>query len=237
MKTTYLLFAFFVACGLCLSTRGQATVVINDPTIEAPKLQLSEAEKDLFEKQILPGAKPKLDSEACDEPEPEVTGRAEGAFTRRGARQTLLFYQYCTTGNGLGSIGVAVIENGKVVASFASAEGGQSDRAVAIPDIDQNGIDEIGLYYSGGLHQGAGGTGVDIVEISNGVLKGIGWFQAEEVSESSPTMGYKIVAHPAKTPTFTREKYVQNAAGKWRKAGAPITIKLKPAVVEFESAK
>ena len=109
--------------------------------------------------------------------------------------------------------------------------------AVAISDLNQNGLDEIALYYSGGMHQGAGGTGVDIMEFSNGALKGLGWFQAEEFTETSPVMGYKIVAHPAKTPTFTREKFVQNAAGKWRKAGAPITIKLKPAVVEFESAK
>jgi len=237
MKITHLLSAFLLACSVSIAAAAQATVVINDPTIEAPKIQLSDAERAVFEKRVLPVVKPKLDSDACDEPAPEITGRAEGSFTRAGASQTLLFYQYCQTGNGIGSVGVAVIENGKVVASVVSAEGGWSDRAVTIPDVNQNGLDEIALYYSGGMHQGAGGTGVDIMEFSNGALKGLGWFQAEEFSETSPVMGYKIVAHPAKTPTFTREKFVQNAAGKWRKAGAPITIKLKPAVVEFESAK
>jgi len=237
MKTTPLLFAFLLACGICISTPGQATVVINDPTVEAPKLQLSEAEKTIFEKQVLPVVKPKLDSDLCDEGTQEITGRAEGSFTRPGASQTLLFYQYCQTGNGLGSVGVAVIENGKVVANAVSAEAGWSDRAVAISDINQNGFDEIALYYSGGMHQGAGGTGVDIMEFSNGALKGLGWFQAEEFTETSPVMGYKIIAHIAKPATFAREKFVQNASGKWRKAGTPITIKLKPAVVQFESAK
>ena len=237
MKITYLLSAFLLAGGVSFSAAAQATIVINDPTIEAPKIQLTKAERAVFEKQVLHAAKPKLDSDICEDGTQEVTGRAEGSFTRPGASQTLLFYQYCQTGNGLGSVGVAVIENGKVVASVVSAEAGWSDRAVTIPDINQNGLDEVALYYSGGMHQGAGGTGVDVMEFSNGALKGLGWFQAEEYSETSPVMGYKIVAHPAKTPTFTREKYVQNASGKWRKAGAPITIRLKPAVVEFEGDK
>jgi len=237
MKMIHLLSAFLLACSVSIVAAGQATIVINDPTAESPKIQLSDAERVLFEKKVLPVVKPKLDPDICDDGTQEVTGRAEGSFTRGGASQTLLFYQYCQTGNGLGSVGVAVIENGKVVASVVSAEAGWSDRVVTIPDINQNGLDEIALYYSGGMHQGAGGTGVDIMEFSNGSLKGLGWFQAEEFTETSPVMGYKIVAHPAKTPTFTREKFVQNAAGKWRKAGAPITIKLKPAVVEFESAK
>jgi hypothetical protein len=226
-----------LACFACVSVNAQAVIVINDPTVEAARLQLSQAEQNLFEKRILPEAAARLASDLCDQAEPEVTGRAEGSFTRSGAKQTLLFYQYCQTGNGIGSVGVAIIENGKLIASFVSAQAGFSDRAAAIADVNQNGLDEIALYYGGGMHQGAGGTGVDIMEVAKSGLNGIGWFQAEEYAESSPVKGYKIVARSSKTPTFTREKYIQNASGKWRKSGAPITIKLEPAVVEFESVK
>jgi hypothetical protein len=234
MKSIYLA-ASLLGCFASVSVGAQTLIVINDPTIEAPKIQLSDREQAIFEKSIVPEGKAKLDDGVCDEPAPLVTGRAEGSFTRAGSRQTLFFYQYCQTGNGLGSVGVAIVDNEKVVAHFAAAEGGWSDRAVAIADYNQNGLDEIALYYNGGMHQGAGGTGVDVMEVSNGALKGLGWFQAEEYTETSPVMGYKFVVKVAKPPAFTREKYVQNAAGKWRKAGAPLTIKLKPAVVVFEN--
>ena len=237
MRTSYLIVASMLAFLLFNSAAGQSTIVVNDPTVDATKIELSRSEQVLFEKQVLPAAKEKLASDLCDEAEPEVTGRAVGAFTRAGANQTLIFYQYCQTGNGLGSVGVAIIENKKIVASFVSAEGGWSDRAATIPDLNQNGLDEVALYYSGGLHQGAGGTGVDIMEFSNGNLKGLGWFLAEEFTESSLVTGYKIVAKQAKLPTFTRTKYIQNAAGKWRKAGDPVAIKLKSAVVRFEAIK
>ena len=227
-----------LACVLSISANAQTTIVINDPTVEAAKLAVPEAEQALFEKRVVPQAREKLDASLCDESfTPEITGRAEGAFTQAGSSQTLLFYQFCQTGNGLGSVGVAVIENGKVVSHFVSGEAGWSDRAVTVSDIDQNGIDEVALYYNGGMHQGAGGTGVDIMEISAGRLKGLGWFQAEEFTETSPVMGYRFVAHAAKSPTYTRQKYIQNASGKWRKAGTPVAIKLKPAAVTFESAK
>jgi len=238
MKTIKLLCMSLLACVLSISADSQTTVVLNDPTVEAPKLTVSDSEKALFEKHVVPEAREKLDASLCDEGgSPEITGRTTGAFTRPGAVQTLLFYQFCQTGNGLGSVGVAVIEDGKVVAHFVSAEAGWSDRAVTIADVNQNGVDEIALYYNGGMHQGAGGTGVDVMEVSRGELKGVGWFQSEEFTETSPVMGYRIVAKVAKPPVYTRQKYIQKASGKWRKAGTPVVIKLKPAVVTFESAK
>jgi hypothetical protein len=237
MKTAHFASALVLACAFVIAAGAKNTVVINDPTAEAPKVTLTAAEQGLFEKAIIPVAKEHLSSDVCEELTPEVTGRTTGAFTRAGAEQTLLFYQFCQTGNGLGNVGVAIVEKGKVVAHFVSEEAGWSDRAAAIADMNQNGVDEIALYYSGGMHQGAGGTGVDIMEVAGGKLKGIGWFQAEEFTETSPVMGYKIVARVGKPTTYTREKYTQNSAGKWRKAGAPVPMKLKPAVVVFETVK
>jgi hypothetical protein len=224
----------FGVCLMALSISAQAPVIINDPTVEAAKVELSAAEQGLMDKSILPKVRAKLLGDACEETI-EVSGRVQGAFTKAGANQTLIFYQFCQTGNGLGSVGVAVFENGRVAANVVSAESGWSADARVLPDINQNGVDEIALYYSGGMHQGAGGTGVDIMEFSAGGLKGIGWFQAEEFTETSPVMGYKVSVKPGKSPTFLREKYIQNAAGKWRKSGMILPLKLKKIEEIFEA--
>jgi hypothetical protein len=232
MKMKHLPYVVFMVCIGSLSVFGQAAVVINDPTVEPAKIELSAVEQGLFDKNILPLARKKLASDICEE-SVDVTGRAQGSFTRAGARQTLIFYQFCQTGNGLGSIGVAIIDDGKVAANFVSAESGWSSFAATLPDINRNGLDEAALYYSGGMHQGAGGTGVDIVEFASGALRGIGWFQAEEFTETSPVMGYRVTVVPGKTPVMSREKYVQNAAGKWRKTGRIVPLKLEEAVSKF----
>jgi hypothetical protein len=237
MKTYKLFGTLAAACVFGFAVNAQTSFVVNDPTVISSKVELTAAERSIFEKAVVPIAKQHLSADVCDELTPEVTGRAEGAFTRAGSRQTLLFYQFCQTGNGLGSVGVVIVENGKVVAHFVAEQGGWSDKAVALPDLDQNGLDEIALYYNGGMHQGAGGTGVDIMQVAKGRLQGMGWFQAEEFTETSPVMGYKITARIGKPTTYTREKYIQNAAGKWRKAGIAASIKLQKAVVEFETVK
>ena len=223
---------------------AQTSVVISDPVAEsakaehaavnASKIELSAAEQALMDNSILPKARAKLKSEVCEE-SIDISSRVQGAFTKAGAKQTLIFYQFCQTGNGLGSVGVAIIDNGKVVGNFVSVESGWTDHANVLPDINQNGLDEIALYYSGGMHQGAGGTGVDIIEYSNGALKGIGWFQAEGFTETGPVIGYRVTVAPGKTPAFFKEKYTQDAAGKWKKTGTAVPLKLTKAVSEFVS--
>lgn len=219
-----------------ISMCAQQAIVIHDPTVEAAKVELTRDEQSLIDKSILPKARIKLKGDACEETI-EVSGRVEGAFTRAGAKQTLIFYQFCQTGNGLGSVGVAVLENGRAVANLVSAESGWSVDARRLPDINQNGLDEIALYYSGGMHQGAGGTGVDIFEFSGPNLQGIGWFQAEEFSEKSPVYGYRVTAVPGKVPAFTRERYTQNSKGAWRKTGTSTKLKLTEVVSKFEILK
>ena len=237
-----------VLCFGCVLAAAQGLVVINDltvvnyptviadPTVTAAGAKLTAVEQGILDKSVLPPVREKLVSDACIE---EVTpaGIVQGAFTRPGAGQTLIFYQFCQTGNGLGSAGVAVIEDGAVVGSYAAVDAGWTVDAKALPDINHNGVNEIALYYSGGLHQGEGGTGVDIDEVSNGSLKGIGWFQAESFTADGPTTGYKVLARPGKTPVFFREKYTQNAAGKWRKAGSQTPLKLTPITGTFETLK
>lgn len=215
---------------------AQVAVIVNDPTVEPPVSKLSQSEQDLFDRAVLPKVRKVLANEYCEE-EVTVAGSVRGAFTRAGAQQMLVFYQFCQTGNGLGSVGVAVLENGKVAANLVSAESAWSVDARALPDVNQNGLDEFALYYSGGMHQGEGGTGVDIMEFSGARLKGIGWFQAESFSDSSPTAGYKVSVKPGARPVFTREKFLQNDAGKWRRSGRPAVFKLTAVYGTFEVVK
>jgi hypothetical protein len=237
MRTIYLLCASLVAGVLFISTEAQTTVVINDPTVEAKKVVLTPSEQELFEKTVLPAARKKLASDICEEAV-DIAGPVTGAFTKAGSNQTLIAYQFCETGNGLGSIGVAVIDGGRVVAKLASVDSGSSITAKALPDINENGLDEIAIYYSGGMHQGAGGTGVDIFEFTpNGALKGIGWYQAESYTETGPLIGYRVTVKPGKVPVFSREKFIHAENEKWRRTRKVVPLKLSKTISEFEAVR
>ena len=238
MKVINVAAAFVMPFVCMLSAYSQGSVVINEPSPsrDLPKIVLSDAEQRIMDTAVLPKARVRLADEACEE-SIDLAARLQGAFTKLGAKQTLIFYQFCQTGNGLGSAGVAIIEGSRLVGNFVSPESGWTLQAAALPDIDQNGLNEIALYYSGGMHQGGGGTGVDIMQFSSGGLKGIGWFQAEEYSETSPVYGYKVTVNPGKTPAYFREKYTQSASGKWRKTGRPVPLKLQKVSGAFEALK
>lgn len=238
MNIKHFALAVFAAGIFGIPGFSQGTVVLYDPVTAAsePKYELTPAEKAIMDKDVLPKVRAKLAGDACEETI-EIAGRGHGSFTKAGAKQTFIFYQFCQTGNGLGSAGVAIIDGGRLVGSFVSRDAGWAVDAATIADIHQNGLDEITLFYSGGLHQGGGGTGVDIVEYSGGALKGIGWFQAEEFSEDSPVQGYKVSAKPGKVPALFREEYTQNAAGKWRKSSKVMALKMMAVNGTFETIK
>jgi hypothetical protein len=211
---------------------GQQTVVINSPGSDIAQSKLSAADENLIKAEVLPKARKKWIAEdsPCEEAF-EAAGVVKGSFSQPGADQTLVFYAFCQTGNGLGNNGLVLIENGKVLRSFVSEGGWPVDLRV-LPDINQNGLNEFALYYSGGMHQGQGGTGVDVMEFSAGGLKGIGWFNAETFTETI-YFGYKVSVKPGKTPIFYREKY-NNRNDKWRKSGKLAAFKLGKAYSNFE---
>jgi len=228
--------AILVSMFASISVLAQTTVIINLPNEAPAKSTLSAAEQKVMDKNILPKVRKKLAGESCEE-SVDVAGVVRGAFTRAGADQTLIFYQFCQTGNGLGSTGVALIENGKAVGSWVSAESGWTMEAKALPDINQNGVNEVAFYYSGGMHQGEGGTGVDIMEFSGNTLTGIGWFQAEGFTEKTDN-AYKVTVKTGRMPTFYREKWIATRTpGKYRKLGNPLPLKLKPVFGSFEAVK
>jgi hypothetical protein len=223
MKNKYLFSFLIVFCFLAGGAFAQTTIVINDPTKESPKF-ISPVEENLVKRQILPKARKLWAGDVCTE-EFEITDIAKGAFSKSGVSQTLIFYQFCQTGNGFGNNGLVLVENGKIVGSYVS-EGGWALGLKSLPDVNQNGLDEFLLYYSGGMHQGQGGTGVDIMEFSAAGIRGLGWFQADSFGPETGDFGYKVSVKPGKTPIFYREKYVSNAQDKWRKTGKIAAFKL-----------
>jgi hypothetical protein len=245
MKTRYLAAAFSVCLFVSAFAAGQGSLLINDPTAaDAPgaissdnKYKLSATEQAAMDKYVFPKARIKLKESCGDEEAIEIAGRQQGSFTKAGADQTLIFYQFCQTGNGLGTAGVTILEAGRPVANFVAPNSGWTMDSAVLPDINQNGLDEIALYYSGGMHQGEGGTGVDIFEYSAGGLKGIGWYQSDGFSETGPVFGYKVTVNPGKTPAFFKQKYLQNAAGKWRISGKALPLKLTEVIGTFEPLK
>lgn len=235
MRSKILLLSLATFFSLTISVFAQQTVLVNDPNAKTTEPKISPAEENLIRREVLPKARKKWTSDVCDE-EFEVKGAAKGAFTKSAANQTLIIYQFCETGNGLANNGLVLIENGKIISSYISEVGWVLDLK-ALPDINQNGLDEFAVFYSGGMHQGESGTGVDIMEFSGARLKGLGWFQAESESERSGDFAYKVTVTPGKVPVFYREKYVSTKSGKWRKAGGATKFSLRKTVGEFSLLK
>ncbi len=233
MKNLNLSLSLIFVCWSALFAFGQETVIINDPTKEAKGAKANAADENLIKNSVLPKARKLWNEEVCTE-EFEIMGVAKGSFSKPASSQTLLLYQYCQMGNGFGNNGLVLIENGKIIRSYSS-EGGWALDLRWLPDINQNSLDEFAVFYSGGMHQGQGGTGVDLMEMSDTGIKGIGWFNAESFTETS-YFGYKVTVKTGKKPIFYREKY-NSKNNKWRKSGKPTMFKLDKIYSKFETLK
>ena len=215
---------------------GQQSVVLNDPLRDEKSMPSGAASENLIKRQILPKARKHwAGNDACEE-DYAFTGAADGAFSKPNSKQTLVFYQFCQTGNGFGNNGLVLIENGKIVGSYVS-ESGWALNLKSLPDINQNGTNEFLVYYSGGIHQGAGGTGADVMEFSGINIRGIGWFQADSFNDEDESFGYKVTAKSGKTPIFYREKYISTGENKWKKSGKSAAFKLDKTYGKFTVLK
>jgi len=211
----------------------QGTVVVHDPTKQWPMPKLSTAEQAILDKALL-AVRRTVPKDICDQ-EPEAAGVARGAFTRPGSRQMITFYQICQTGNGLGWVGLILSEGDKVIGNYV-ADSGWTVGVQTVPDIDRNGLDEFVLAYGGGIHQGEGGVGVDVMQFVSGAPKGIGWYQAEKFDESENVTVWKLTARPGKSPVFYKQRFTGNGQ-KYKPAGAPAITKLRKAYGAFERVK
>ena len=132
---------FNLTAALFLATTvfAQQNIVINNPTVDEKPAVYTDAEENLVKNRVLPKVRKLMPDSVCTE-EFQIMGKANGAFTKPGTAQTILFYQFCQIGNGLGHNGVVLIENNKIIGSYTS-DGGWASSAKTLPDINQNGLD------------------------------------------------------------------------------------------------
>jgi hypothetical protein len=235
MRQIKLVLPFAAIVAFAAGALGQL-VVVHDPNKDAKETKMTAAEQRIFDRDALPAVRKMIKSETCEESLQDA-GVARGAFTAPGKRQSLVFYEYCQTGNGFGWNGLVLIEGDTVVGNFVS-DGGWGENIESVPDINQNGILEFTLAYSGGLHQGAGGTGVDLMEFSNGTPVGIGWYKAEEFGPTEASTSWKLTAKPGKMPVFYKQKFFSGENRPPRVVGKNVVTKLEKVFVsKFERAK
>jgi hypothetical protein len=230
--------SFFGVMALAACSAGavfaQNVLTVYDPLKEAVETKLNAADETVFNTAVT-AAKRQVSKDTC-EPEIDLSGQASGSFTKPGAKQTLIFYQYCQTGNGFGLAGLVLIEDGKVAGNYL-AEAGWTVDVRAVADVNKNGLDEFTLTYSGGMHQGMGGTGVDLMEFSDGMPKGIGWYKAEEFGPTESASAWMLTAKPGAKPVFSKQKYASREGGDYKKVGAATPAKLTEVISKFTAVK
>jgi hypothetical protein len=234
MKIIRLAGVVFSFLAFCAVASAQIEVIY-DPANSGVEFGLGPVEIQAMENAVLPAVRKKLVSGTCTDSY-ELKGAVRGAFSRPRSNQTLVFYQFCETGNGLGYVGLTLIENGKGVGTWV-ADSGWAYQLRQLPDINLNGLDEFTLAYSGGLHQGQGGIGVDVVEFTKTGPRGLGWFQAEAITDTESDWGYKVTVKKGKTPIFYRQKYQSTEGSPWMKIGKNARFALKKTPDEYTAVK
>ena len=234
MRKRSCIWAAAVVIGVVSAARAQ-TVVIYDPTQTMTETKMTRAEQGVFDSVVLPAARRAVGRDVC-EADISQSGVARGAFTKAGAEQALVFYQYCQTGNGFGQVGLVLIEGGRLVGNFMADAGWTVDIG-KIADTNKNGLDEFYLVYSGGLHQGQGGTGVDVMEFTAGAPRGIGWYQAEKFDETQATTAWALSVKPGLKPVYYRQKYISGEGEDYKPQGKAAAFVLGKAVSKFRAIR
>ncbi len=164
-------------------------------------------------KTVLPPARKNWTENVCTE-DFSISGTANGSFTGQNVAQTAYLYEFCQTGNGFANDGIVIAEAGKIVAHYLY-EGAWTLNLTNLPDINNNGIDELVVHNSGGMHQGVFGTGLDILEISPNGVKELGATQTSyndceaDLRKGCRDDNYKITADKGETPVFYSQKFVK----------------------------
>ncbi len=207
---------------------GQNTQVVFDPTKETSEAKISSAEE-VSVKTVLPKARKTWTEDVCTE-DFRITGKAKGSFTKQNAAQTAYLYEFCQMGNGFANDGIVIVEAGRIVAHYLY-EGAWTLDLTGLADINNNGIDELAVSNSGGMHQGIFGTGLDILEISPKGVRELGATQTSyndcgaDLGKNCRDDNYKITVDKGETPVFYSQKFVQ-VRKKWKAVGKIVKAKM-----------
>lgn len=213
---------------------GQGTAVLYDPLAKAPEADPQPADERLVREHLLPKAVRHWESgEMCSGDQLNLIGSVDGAFTRPDAKQRVIVYELCQTGNGFANNGIGVFENGRVVAHFVE-EGGWHLEVRKAPDLNRNGRAELILETGGGMHQGYTGSSVTVLEIGETEVADLGTYLAytNECENYAPgkycDRSYKLTASAGPQPSFFAQKFVNRGTEsrpKWIASGKPLAAK------------
>lgn len=238
--------SIFAACAaffaIAVSASAQVPVVIHDPLRKAPEKNFTAGDEQLVKAKVLPKIKNRWsDNEDCDGRDLNVIGAADGSFTKKSAQQRAIVYEMCQTGNGFANNGIAIVENGGIVAHFTTA-GGWNLEVARLADINKNGFDELAVETGGGMHQGYTGSSVSVLEISSASVRSLGTFLVftNECENGGPEEycdeRYRITAKPRAAPVFSRQKYINKNGSdekpKWTVSGKLHTAKPLASVID-----
>jgi hypothetical protein len=234
MKARILFGLSIVLLAFAASVFAQGPVVLYNPLSKLSETNHTDADEQLAREKLVPKARTRWsDDESCDGSNLNIVGAVDGSFTRTGAKQRALIYEMCQTGNGFANNGLAVMENGRVVAHF-TAEGGWSLEAARIPDLNKNGRDEIVIETGGGMHQGYTGSSITVLELSETTVTELGTFLAytNECESYAPNKfcdrSYKVTAARGVKPLFFAQKYLNRGTDerpRWVVSGKPVAAK------------
>lgn len=214
-------------------------------TEKPPSALIGKSEEALFRKEILLVARRawKRRQTECTggwEEKPSIIGIAQGSFTKANTRQDALLYNYCIPAHAYSFNGLAIIEDGRVVAHVAYQSDWQNE-IQSLPDINQNGRSEI-VLVSGTTNQGTTWSAVTLVEFADAAIHKFGYTDAYSDScgadESAGAEASKLSVKAGVTPVFYRERFKKGCSQtKWRRAKASERIILDQDATEYQRVR
>ena len=243
------IFAILAVLAAPVNAPAQDAKPIFDGRLALKPTKLSSSEESPMKDRVLTAARKawherERDGECEAGFKPTALDIAPGSFTKPKSEQKAILYAYCSVGHDMNLNGIAVIENGRVVAHIVYEGGG--DRAIgALPDIDGNGLSEI-LVATGGTNQGVTWQTISIIELAGSEITEFG--QTGTLSDdcgidekNGKTKANRISAKVGRTPAFYREAFVNNGscggAGTWRKSEVLTPVSLEEDKVEYKILK
>lgn len=161
----------------------------------------------------------------CDEDSKgmSVLATVSGSFTKAGADQKALLYEYCRSGRNFGIGGVIISEGGSAVAHYAFGENGLFYDMSSIKNLHGKGIDSI-VLSAAGMGQGYSSNDVSIFEFTGGTLDFLGSASTYESNGGAAekdadilTTAYRVTVQTGSDPLFYRDTFEQKGGAKdWK---------------------
>jgi hypothetical protein len=242
------LFVLGVLC-IAVGVPAQEARPIFDGRLLLKPTILPAPESALFKNEVLPAAKKFWEDqeelancmpagEAC------AVDMAKGSFTHAGSSQQALLYRYCQTGHGMALNGIAVFENGRVVAHILYA-GGWDNAIGTMPDLNGDGLSKI-VLAAGGTNMGQTWKSMAIIGIGESGVTPFGRIQTYidncgTGQKDGKARAWRLLVKPGSPQLFFRESFVNTGvcqgAGEWKKTQSLGKVSLDPDEIEYTLIK